>query len=399
MPAEAVRRPAWAEIDLAAVRHNARALAAIAAPAKLCAVVKADAYGHCAVPVAVAALEGGASELAVAVVDEGAELRERGVTAPVLVLSEPSSDAMSDALDLGLIPTLYTRDGVAAASEAARALGAGSDRPPFTVEVKVDTGMHRVGASPEGVAEIVRAVIEAEVLDYGGLWTHFAVADEVDDPFTSEQLDRFEAVRSDLAAAGLPAPRRVHAANSAGAIAWPTARYDLVRCGIALYGYSPSTAVAPSLAEELGRIKMAALQPVLALKAKVTLVREYRQGERLSYGRLRPLSESSLVATVPLGYADGVPRQYFSSDGAVLVNGRRCALAGTVTMDQIVVACGPGAAVEVGDMAVLIGAQGDEQITADEWAKRLGTISYEVITRIGPRVPRYFVDSVVQAVS
>jgi alanine racemase len=393
MAAEGTQRPAWAEVDLGAIRHNVRVLAAMAAPAKLCAVVKADAYGHSAVPVARAALEGGATELAVALVDEGLELRDGGVTAPVLVLSEPAVDAMRDTFDRQLVPTLYTGAGVAAARSAGRALGAGSSRPRVPVEVKVDTGMHRVGAAPGEVRSIVELVAAAPELDYAGLWTHFAVADQVSDGFTSEQVALFEAVRAELKAAGLPEPRRVHAANSAGTIAWPASRYDMVRCGISVYGYVPSREVVPALEAELARVEMGPLRPALSWKAKVTMVREYEAGERLSYGRGAPLADRAVVATVPLGYADGVPRGYFSAGGGVLIGGRRRPLAGMVTMDQIVVACGPGSGVREGDETVLIGSQGGETITADEWADLLGTVSYEIVTRIGRRVPRQFTDS------
>lgn len=394
MPAEGHRRPAWADVDLDALRHNARVLSAIAAPARLCAVVKADAYGHSAVPVARAALDGGASELAVALVDEGAELRAGGVEGRVLVLSEPAPEAMEEAFGLGLVPTLYTTEGVAAARKAAAGLGAGAKRRPFPVEVKVDTGMHRVGAAPGEVAAVVREVAGARELEYAGLWTHFAQADDLDDDFTAQQLAAFESVSDGLRAAGFPEPARRHAANSAGAIAWPEARYDLVRCGISLYGYAPSAAVASRrLGAELARVGAAPLRPVLSWKAEVTLVREYGAGERVSYGRVQPLSRRSLVATVPLGYADGIPRRYFDEGGCVLVGGRRCPLAGTVTMDQILVACDAGSDVQVGDEVVLIGEQGGERLTADEWAERLGTISYEVVTRIGLRVPRHLLGS------
>jgi alanine racemase len=389
MPAEGARRPAWVEIDLGAVRHNAAVLSLIAAPARLCAVVKADAYGHSAVPVARAALDGGASVLAVALVDEGVELRKGGITAPIVVLSEPAPEALMEAVVHRLSPTLYTLAGVEAARRAAQSIG---DGVPIPVEVKVDTGMHRVGASAEEVQAVVEAVVSSPELEYSGLWTHFAVADEVGNDFTAEQVARFEAVRAELKAAGLPEPARVHAANSAGAIAWPDSRYDLVRCGIALYGYAPSAEVAPVLAAELARVGASELRPVLSWKAKVTMTRRYPAGERLSYGRKEPLENDSLVATVPLGYADGVQRSYFSNGGEVLLGGRRCRLAGSVTMDQIVVACEPSSGVQQGDVAVLLGRDGDEEITADEWAARLETIPYEVITRIGPRVPRRFVD-------
>lgn len=391
MAAEAGHRRAWAEVDLGAFRHNVGALAAIAAPSKLCVVVKADAYGHSAVGVASAAVESGAAELAVALVDEGAELRRAGITSPVLVLSEPDDDSVAVAIDLGLTPTLYTRGGVECARRAAKRLGAGERRPPIGVEVKVDTGMHRVGALPSELADLVANVVAAPELAFGGLWTHFAVADEPGDDFTSVQIARFEAARAELRRAGLPEPARVHAANSAGTIAWPVSRYDLVRCGIACYGHAPSAAVAPALERELARVGEGPLRPVISLKAEVSLVRGYEAGERLSYGRAAPLDGAAVVATVPLGYGDGVPRRLFPG-GAVLIGGRRCPLAGNVTMDQIVVSCGPDATVRRGDVAVVLGSDGDDSVTAEEWAGLLETIPYEVVTRIGPRVPRRLVD-------
>ncbi len=411
MGAEGRHRPAWVEIDLGAVRENAATLARIAAPANLCAVVKADAYGHSAVPAAKAALEGGASELAVALVDEGVELREAGIEAPILVLSEPGLEAMEGAFSSRLTLTLYTRAGVRAAREAARRVlraapragagtggtgGTGGTRNgaalPFGVEVKLDTGMHRVGAAPGELAEIVGEVVASPELSYRGLWTHLAVAEVLSDPFTGEQLARLESARAALAATGLPPAWRVHAANSAGAIAWPAARYDLVRCGIALYGHLPGPELEPVLARELARVGRRPLAPVMSLKARVTMVREYEAGERLSYGLVEPLKERSLVATVPVGYADGVDRGYFPGGGEVLIGGRRCPLAGTVTMDQILVRCAPESGIEAGDEVVLIGRQRGEEITAEEWARRLGTVTYEIVARIGGRVPRVQLD-------
>ncbi|MGC9962846.1 MAG: alanine racemase [Acidimicrobiales bacterium] len=398
--AEGTRRPAWAGIDLAAIRHNAAVLASIAAPARLCAVVKADAYGHGATEVARAALAGGASELAVALVDEGVELREAGIDAPILVLSEPGPDAMTEVYSYGLVPTVYTEDGLAGAANAARALAsrAPASRAPalpaggrLPVEIKVDTGMHRVGADPGCVVQLVAGLVDRLELGFGGLWTHLAVADEPERGATAEQLGCFEAVRESLRAAGLAPPQRLHAANTAGAIAWPSARFDMVRCGIGLYGYSPSRAVAPALASEVVAAGWEdGLRPALSWAARVSMVRELEAGERVSYGLRQPLPARSLVATVPLGYADGIPRSYFTGGGVVLVNGRRRPLAGTVTMDQILVDCGDDSRVSAGDEVVLIGEQGDERLTADDWADVLGTISYEVVTRIGPRVRRVY---------
>ena len=222
-------RPAWAEIDLAAVAHNAGVLARLVAPAELCAVVKAHGYGHGGPAVARAALAGGAQRLAVALVDEGVELREHGVRAPVLLLSECDPKAAGTALAFGLTPTLYTSEGIEAFAAAA---GAAGHRVP--VHVKVDTGMHRVGASPEDLPAVAAAVAARPELRLEGLWTHLPVADgerDEDRAYTAGQLDLFDRLAAGLAAAGLAVPL-LHAANTAGAVAFPRARYGLVRCGL-----------------------------------------------------------------------------------------------------------------------------------------------------------------------
>jgi alanine racemase len=378
-------RPAWADIDLDAVRHNAALLCRLAEPAVLCAVVKADGYGHGELPVARAALEGGASWLAVALVEEGVTLREAGVEAPILLLSEPPEEAMAEAVSRRLVPTVYTAEGIRALGKA---VGDGGF-PPLTVHLKIDTGMHRVGADPGDAVALADLIRADPGLDLGAVWTHLAVADgadPADTEFTHVQLERFEAVLAALAGAG-HRPPLTHVANSAGTIAAPASRRDLVRCGIALYGVAPTPALAEQLSVATGGGR---LRPVLSLRSRVTLVRDLDAGERPSYGRRRPLAERSTVAVAPIGYADGVPRRLFDQGGAVLIRGVRRPLAGTVTMDQIVVDCGPAGSpeVEVGDEVVLLGSQGDDEITADEWAGLLGTISYEVLCGIGPRVPR-----------
>jgi alanine racemase len=371
-------RPAWAEVDLGAVRHNAALLAALAAPAGLCAVVKAAGYGHGSVPVARAAIEGGATWLAVALVEEGAVLRGNGLDAPVLLLSEPPVDSMGEVVALGLTPTVYTHEGVEAAAKAAAAAGAG----PLAVHVKVDTGMHRVGASRSDAPAVVQAVVEHPDLTLGGVWTHFAVADEPDHPFTAEQCGRFQAVLDELDGLGVRPPL-VHAANSAGALAHPGARFDLVRCGIALYGVSPSPALA-------ALEPVTALRPALSLRARVSFVKRVGPGEAVSYGLRRPLTVESTIATVPVGYADGVPWRLGVSGGEVLIGGRRRSLAGSVTMDQILVDCGDDTGVLPGDEVVLLGRQGADEISAWEWAERTGTIAYEILCGIGPRVPKIY---------
>lgn len=380
-PLEGQLRPAWAEIDLGAVRHNAAVLAAEVRPARLCAVVKAAGYGHGAPEVAGAALEGGADWLAVALVEEGRELRAAGVDAPVLVLSEPAPSAMDEVVELSLTPTLYTPAGLDAIRSAVRASRISQ---PFSVHVKVDTGMHRVGAPPPEAVALALEVDASPELDLGGFWTHFAVSDELADPYTSEQVDCFQQALGVLAAGGVrPALR--HAANSGGAIWHPDSRFDMVRCGIALYGLSPG-------ADGTSRHPVPLLKPAMALKARVSFVKTVPAGERLSYGLRYRLARDSVVATVPLGYADGVTRSLSATGGMVLIGGQRVPIAGAVTMDQILVDCGPDSGVAVGDEVVLLGRQGTEEITAWEWAGRTGSIAYEVVCGISGRVPRSYLD-------
>jgi alanine racemase len=379
-------RPAWAEIDLAAITHNARVLSRLVRPAQLVAVVKAHGYGHGAAAVARAAQAGGAVGFAVALVDEGVELRLRKVDGPILLLSECDPEAVDDAMAYGLTPTVYTAEGIELFAQAARVLGQRT-----SVHIKVDTGMHRVGADPADVLPLLAALEADPLLRLEGLWTHLAVADgesAEDRAFTVRQLETFDGVVADLARSGVT-PDILHAANTAGAIAFPKARYSMVRCGIGLYGYLPGPAVAAAFTAATGE---ASLRPALSLKARVVSVRTLAEGERPSYGRKRPLPQRSVVATVPIGYADGVPRALFTNGASVLIGGRRRPLAGTVTMDQIMVDCGDDSTVTVGDEVVLLGRQGDEEITADEWAELLGTISYEVLCGIGPRVPRVVVN-------
>jgi alanine racemase len=372
-------RPTWVEIDLGAVRANVAELARIAAPAAVLAVVKADAYGHGAVPVARAALEAGAHGLGVALVEEGRELRDAGIDAPILVLSEPPRDAAAAVVTHRLTPVVYTPQGIDALAKAV-VDGAGTDAEPFAVHLKVDTGMHRVGARPEDAVALARRVVEHRELVLEGVLTHFAVADEPDDPYTGEQLVRFADVLAALNGAGVH-PTVVHAANSAGLMAFPESRFALVRPGIAIYGVAPAARLASH----------ATLRPALAFKARVAHVKRLEAGARLSYGLRYRLGRAARIATVPAGYADGVPRNLAAVGGEVLVGGRRRPIAGTVTMDQLVVDLGDDD-VAVGDEVVLIGRQGDAAITVEEWAERLGTIGNEIVCAIGPRVPRIYLD-------
>jgi alanine racemase len=368
-------RPVWAEIDLAAVRANVRAFGDMVAPAQVCAVVKADGYGHGAVAVGRAALDGGAHALAVALVEEGVQLRDAGVDAPVLVLSEPVPEAAESVIAHRLTPVVYTTAGIDALAKAAARVHA---REPLGVHVKVDTGMHRVGCSPARAADFAAHVVERPELTLAGVCTHFAVADEPENEYTEDQRRRFEHVLDDLRTRALPTGL-VHACNSAAALTAPAAHCDMVRIGIGVYGIAP----APALA---GRID---LVPAMSVKARVSYVQQLPAGARISYGLRYETPRATRVVTVPIGYADGVPRELGQRGGEVLIRGRRHPMAGTVTMDQLMVDVGD-TAVEVDDEVVLIGRQGTERITAEDWAARMDTIAYTIVCGIGPRVPRIY---------
>lgn len=363
-------RPTVVEVDLDAIRHNVRILRP--ERAELLAVVKADGYGHGDAHVARAALEAGARRLGVALAEEGLGLRERGIEAPILVLSELPRGSEKDALAAGLTPSVYTDEGIHGLAEAAGSLGRA-----VGVHLKVDTGMHRVGVWPPSAAPaFARAIVDAG-LELDGLWTHFAAAEE-DEDGTREQLRRLLETRDALVREGV-APGLVHAANSAATIRFADTHLDVVRPGAAVYGLDPGGGIGPA----------AGLRPALTWRSAVTMVTRLPAGERLSYGWRYTLDRDANVATVPVGYGDGY-RRALSSRAEVLIRGRRHPVAGTVTMDQILVDCRDDE-VRVGDDVVLIGAQGDERITAEELGGHAGTIGYEIVTAISERVPREYV--------
>ncbi len=361
-------RPSWIEVDLSAVKHNVAQFCELVHPAAVCAVVKADGYGHGDVPVAEAALEAGATWLSVALIEEGVRLREAGIDAPILLLSEPPAGDAAEVIRWKLTPTVYTGAFVSALEAATS--------KTIAVHLKVDTGMHRVGADPDAAVALASIVAASRTLHLEALWTHLAVAEE-DAEFTAVQVDRLAAVSSTLEGIGIRPPLR-HAANTAGAMLHPGARFDLVRVGLGLYGLRPAPHAAPGLE----------LKPAMSVVSQVSAVRRLPAGERPSYGRRRSLEADATVATVPIGYADGFLRG-LSDHGAVLIHGNRYPLAGTVTMDQIVVDLGDDS-VAIGDEVVVLGSQGNAEITADEWADRLGTINYEIVCGFGPRLPRRY---------
>jgi alanine racemase len=362
-------RPTAAHVDLGAIRHNAGALKP--SDAELMAVVKANAYGHGDVPVAKAALEAGATWLGVALVEEGIRLREAGVEAPILVLTEFPPGSEKEALAAGLTPSLYTDAGAGALAEAARAAGRG-----IGVHVKVDTGMHRVGLPPARAVEFCGR-LGARGIEVEGVWTHLAVSEEPGRLETARQMEGFRGVLEALAREGIR-PRYRHAANSGATIALPESHFDLVRVGIALYGVSPGPALD-------GRVD---LRPAMSFRSRVGMVKRVAAGEGISYGLRYHAERETTVATVPVGYADGYLRA-LSNRGQVLIRGKRQPVAGTVTMDQLMVDCGDQP-VEPGDEVVLFGEQEGERITAEEVGALAGTIGYEIVCAVSERVPREY---------
>jgi alanine racemase len=361
---------------LDAFRHNIRLVRSrIGAGRKLCVPVKADGYGHGAVPLAKTAVEEGAAFLAVATVGEGAELRGAGIDAAILLLSIPIPEEIPELIAHRLIPLAGDPDFV-------RALGAASERAadPLTVHLKVDTGMGRVGCPPDSAAELARLIAAQPGLRLGGVATHLAVSDSLDPEdrrYTGEQLGRFASAVAAIRAAGVD-PGLVHAANT-GAVAFHgDAFFDMVRPGILLYGYPPA-----------GAETVLPVRPVMELESRVVFIKQVRKGESVSYGRTWTAERDTAIATIPVGYGDGLPRRLSGQGFKVRINGAWHPLAGRICMDQCMLDLGPDTAVRRWDAVALFGG---DALSAAALADMLGTISYEITCGINKRVPRVYVD-------
>lgn len=362
---------AVAHIDLGAVERNAAHLLAQLDGAELCAVVKANGYGHGDVMCAKAAIAGGATWLAVAAAGEAAELRRHGLDERILVMGALTTDDARLAFESAADVVAWEPEFVATLSDLA-------DRGGIRgrVHVKLDTGMGRLGtADPEQAMAVAAAVADAPHLDLAGLMTHFATADERGDDHFVDQLGRFTefAARFRLEHPGAI----VHAANSAATFRDPAAHFDMARCGVALYGLDPF--------QEDPALR--GLEPALSLESYVASVKRFEPGASAGYGRRWQAEKPTWVAALPIGYGDGW-RRALTNNSEVLINGRRHPSVGTVSMDNITVDLGPETDIEPGDIAVLIGRQGDERILAEEVAARIGTINYEITTGLLPRVRR-----------
>jgi alanine racemase len=363
-------RPAWAEIDLGAIRHNVSTIHAGLAPGcEYMAVVKANAYGHGDIEVARAALEGGATWLGVILVEEGRRLREAGIDAPILLLHEVPAADISRAISLNLTMPVFTAGTLEAIGEQAAS--------PVSVHVKVDTGLNRLGVPASALEDFAALLAKQPRVEVEGVFSHFAIAEDPAHPDTVRAVERFNDAMDRLASYGItPAIR--HIGSSATAIAHSEAQFDLVRVGISTYGIPPATALEGAVA----------LRPAMSLKAQVAMAKRVGAGEGISYGLRYRLERESMIATIPLGYADGWPR-HTTGRTNVLIRGRRYPVVGTICMDSFMADLGDDEC-EIGDEVVLIGSQGSQIITASEVASGLGTIAYEVVTAITTRIERVF---------
>lgn len=366
-------------VDLDAIASNIKNIRAkVDKNSGIIGIIKADAYGHGSVETAKVLLDNGADWLAVAVVDEGLNLRKNGITAPILLLGYTPELRLNDVINNGFIQTVYSYDTAKKLSEAASALG-----KKAVIHIKIDTGMGRIGyrVNEESADEIVK-ISKLPNIDVNGMFTHFSTADEADKAYTLEQYNKFVKMNDMLEERGLHIPVK-HAANSAAIMDFDNMMFNMVRPGIILYGAYPSDEV---------KKENLSLSPAMSIKTHVSYVKDVNEGDSISYGRKYTAPSKRRIATIPVGYADGFIRAY-SNGGKVLVRGEYAPIVGRICMDQFMVDVTDIDGVEVNDEVVLMGRQGDKEITADFIASVLDTINYEVFCTLSKRVPRQYIQN------
>lgn len=369
-------RSAWAEVNLDNLAHNIREVRRLAGKKSMVtAVIKADGYGHGAVKIAQTLLDNGADRFAIAVLDEGIELREAGFRVPILILGYTDPPRAKEVVKHELIQTVYSMELAEALSKEAQAQG-----KVCKIHIKIDTGMGRIGLQPDREAvELIKSISRLPGLEIEGMYTHFAVADEHDKSYTEGQFEKFTWISEQLEKEGIHIPVK-HVGNSATIIDLPGMHLDMVRAGIMLYGLAPSNEV---MLEKLE------LKQVMSLKVRVTNVKEIEAGKSVSYGRKFIADKPSRIASLPIGYADGYTRM-LSGKAEALIHGKRVPVVGRICMDQCMIDVTGIDDVQVGDEVVLFGEQGGDMIHIDELAEKLGTINYEIVCMIARRVPRVY---------
>lgn len=374
-----MNKRAWAEVDLDAIAYNINEIRRITSPtAKIMAVVKADAYGHGFLEVAKTLIENNADCLGVAMLQEAKQLRSRGIKVPILVLGSTDPEAVEDIVDFDVMPNVFSY-------EFAEALSYASEKKDkiSKIHIKIDTGMSRIGFvancdNEKTINEIIK-IANLPYIEIDGIFSHFSVADENDDSYTNLQFERFMSICEELEKRGLKIPTK-HICNSAGIIKFPHMHLDMVRPGIILYGLYPS--------DDVDKSKIN-LKPAMTLKAQISLVKEVQSGRAVSYGNIYITDKNTKIATVPIGYADGYLR-CFAQKAKMIVNGKLVNVIGRICMDQCMIDVTAVNNINAGDEAIIFGA---DKITADDLAKWINTINYEIVCVIGKRIPRIYISN------
>lgn len=371
-------RPVWAEVDLGRIEHNVKQIKSLCENKKIYGVVKADAYGHGALDIVQVLLKSGVTDLAVALITEALEIIKSGINVPILILGFTPLTFAEDILNNNIEQTVYDLEYAKKLSEIAQ-----EKNKTAKIHIAVDTGMGRIGFLPnEKGMEAVRQISKLPNINIEGIFTHFSTADEADKTYSLEQLAKFNKFVDDLEREGIKFNIK-HASNSAGIMDLPEAHFNAVRPGIIMYGYYPSNEV---IKERLD------LKPALTLKTSVVHVKTLPKDMYISYGRKYKTDKERVIATLPIGYADGYTRA-LSNKGKVIVNGKLASIVGAVCMDQCMIDVTDVGTVKVGDEVILLGEHGNTRFNADDLAELLDTINYEIICMIGRRVPRVYINN------
>ena len=378
-------RATFAEINLKAFKHNLQNLKTITESATgIMAVIKADAYGHGALPCAKAAVDLGVNYLGAGIIEEGIELRENGITEPILILGSIFPDEAEDLVRHDLATIVCTPDLAQALAKEAE-----KQRKSVNVHIKVDTGMNRLGVLPENLLPLIKTISNLPALKLEALSTHFSSADDEDKSITTQQIELFQKTLTELQEAGVTMPPLTHLANTSALLRFPESRSRMVRPGLILYGALPSPILNSVAQEVCQKENLKNFQPVMQWKSKIILLKSVQKGQPLSYSRKHFTQKNSLIATLPIGYADGLHRN-LSNNMEVLVKGKRAPQVGTICMDMILIDVTEVSDVNIGDEVVIFGKQGEEEILVEELAKKSNTIPYEILCNVGKRVPRIY---------
>lgn len=373
---EKIMRPVWAEINLDTIATNIKNIKKLIGDKELIAIVKADCYGHGAVDVLPTLLESGASRLAVAMLTEAIELRENNINAPIVILGYTPLYLGEELINYDIEQTVYDLDYAKELSKIAISLN-----KKAKIHIAIDTGMGRIGFLPgDDTVKTINEVYNLEGLEVIGIYSHFSTSDEKDKTYANEQLFKFKKVMGDLKAIGIEIPLK-HISNSGAIIDMPETYLNGVRPGIILYGYYPSNEVSKD---------NISVKPALTLKAKIAHVKELHKDMYISYGKTFKTNKKTIVATLPIGYGDGYPRA-LSENAKVIVNGKFASILGRICMDQCMIDVTDIENVKTGDEVIILGEEGDLKFNADDMAKALGTINYEILCRIKSRIPRVYI--------